>query len=94
MILWKVRTLPSFPAYSYWSYYQRVDNGWRYGDDDNFKTYAYSEGAGPYNMPNNWYLEYNPRPTSNSSGAVWHLNDDALGTSTQSLSTPDANGHS
>ena len=65
-----------------------------YGDDDNFKTFAYSKGNSPYKMPNNWYAEYNPRPTSRTSGAAYHLNDDAPGTSPQSLPTPDRNGHS
>ena len=49
---------------------------------------------GPYNLPNNWYAEYNPRPTSRTSGAAYHLNDDATGSAAQSLQTPDQNGHS
>src|SRR5205814_5920574 len=87
-------TITSFPAYSYASWYQRSDDGWHFGGDDNYKTFAYSEGVGPYSLPNNWYMEYNPRPTSPTSGAAWHLNDDALGTSTQSLQIADQNGHS
>src|SRR5947207_1048391 len=94
VIMWKVRTITSFPAYSYASWYQRSDDGWHFGGDDNYKTFAYSEGVGPYSLPNNWYMEYNPRPTSPTSGAAWHLNDDALGTSTQSLQIADQNGHS
>jgi hypothetical protein len=93
VIMYKVRTITSFPAYSYASWYQRSDDGWHFGDDDNYKTFAYSEGVGPYNMPNNWYVEYNPRPTSRTSGAAWHINDDAAGTSTASLQSPDQNGH-
>ena len=64
-----------------------------FGGDDNFKTFAYSEGSGPYNMPNNWYAEYNPQPTNRTSDTAYHLNDDATGTATQSLQTPDQNGH-
>ncbi len=94
VILWKTRTTTSFPSYSYISWYQRVDDSWRFGGDDNFKTFAYSEGSGPYNLPNNWYAEYNPRPTSRTSGAAYHLNDDATRTATQSLQSPDQNGHS
>ena len=94
VILWKTRAITSFPSYSYMSWYQRVDDNWRFGGDDNFKTFAYSEGSGPYNLPNNWYAEYNPRPTSRTSGAAYHLNDDATGTATQSLQAPDQNGHS
>jgi len=44
-------------------------------------------------MPNNWYMEYNPRPTSRTSDATWHLNDDGFGLSSQSLQSPDQNGH-
>ena len=94
VILWKTRTTTSFPSYSYISWYQRVDDNWRFGGDDNFKTFAYSQGSGPYNLPNNWYAEYNARPTSRTSGAAYHLNDDATGSPAQSLQAPDANGHS
>ena len=93
VIMWKVRTITSFQAYSYVSWYQRSDDGWHFGDSDNYKTFAYSEGVGPYSLPNNWYMEYNPRPTSRTSGATWHLNDDAFGTAAQSLQSPDQNGH-
>ncbi len=94
VILWKTRAITSGPSYSYMSWYQRVDDNWSFGGDDNFKTFAYSEGSGPYNMPDNWYAEYNARPTSRTSGAAYHLNDDAAGTATQSLQAPDQNGHS
>ncbi len=94
VILWKTRTTTSFPSYSYISWYQRVDDNWRFGGDDNFKTFAYSQGSGPYNLPNNWYAEYNARPTSRTSGAAYHLNDDATGSAAQSLQAPDQNGHS
>ena len=35
----------------------------------------YSVGTEPYN-PNNWYIEYNPQPTSAGSGAGWNITDD------------------
>jgi hypothetical protein len=94
VILWKTRTTASYPSYSYIAWYQRVDDNWRFGGDDNFKTFAYSQGSGPYNLPNNWYAEYNARPTSRTSGAAYHLNDDATGSAAQSLQAPDQNGHS
>jgi hypothetical protein len=96
VILWKKREMTSFPAYSYWSYYQRADDNWTFGADpfgNNFKTFAYSEGVGPYNLPNNWYAEFNPPPTSNTDGASWHLNDDGTG-EIATLAQPDRNGHS
>jgi hypothetical protein len=93
VILFKTRTIAN-PSYTYATWYQRVDDAWVFGGDDNFKTFAYSTGNSPYELPNNWYAEYNPRPTSRTSGAAYHLNDDATGTSQQSLQTPDQNGHS
>jgi hypothetical protein len=93
VIMFKTRTIAN-PSYTYASWYQRVDDGWVFGDDDNFKTFAFSTGTTPYELPNNWYAEYNPRPTSRTSGASYHLNDDATGSANQSLQTPDQNGHS
>lgn len=87
VIMFKTRTV-SLPAYTYATWYERVDDNWTFGGDDNFKTFAYSVDTTPYELPNNWYLEYNPRPTSPTSGATWHINDDGA-----SLQTPDANGH-
>ena len=94
VILWKVRNITSFPAYSYISWYQRADDGWQFGTQNNYKTFAYSTGRGPYNLPNNWYVEYNVPPTSPLSPVQWHLNDDAFGMPTQSLQDPDQNGNS
>ena len=88
VIMFKTRTV-SLPAYTYATWYERVDDNWTFGDDDNFKTFAYSVGTTPYELPNNWYVEYNPRPTSRTSGAAYHINDDGA-----SLQTPDVNGHS
>jgi hypothetical protein len=87
VIMFKTRTV-TFPAYTYATWYERSDDNWSFGDDDNYKTFAYSVGTTPYELPNNWYLEYNPRPTSRTSSAAYHLNDD-----NGSLQTPDQNGH-
>ncbi len=88
VIFFKNRTL-TLPGYSYLAWYERVDDGWRFGGDDNFKTFAYAGGSTPYESNRNWYIEYNPRPTSRTSGASWHIND-----ASGSLQTPDVNGHS
>ncbi len=96
VILWKKREMPSFPAYSYWSYYQRADDNWTFGTEpfgNNFKTFAYSSGVGPYNLPSNWYLEFNPPPTTAAGGTSFHLNDDGTG-EIATLGQPDRNGHS
>ena len=96
VIVWKKREITEFPAYSYWSYYQRADDNWTFSTlpgGNNFKTFAYSEGVGPYNMPNNWYAEYNTPPTSPIDGASWHLNDDGTGERV-TLLNPDQNGNS
>ncbi len=88
VMFFKTATITS-AGYIYLSWYQRVDDGWTFGDDDNFKTFAYSGGAdSPYEPGLNWYLEYNPRPTSRTSSATWHMID--VG---PSLETPDENGH-
>jgi hypothetical protein len=100
VIVWKKREITQFPAYSYWSYYQRADDNWTFAANpldptaNNFKTFAYSEGVGPYNIPNNWYAEFNPRPASAADGASWHLNDDGIGGERFTLLSPDRNGNS
>ena len=89
VMFWKARTA-SFPSYSYFSYYFRCDDNWTFGlgspGDDNFKLWDYSTGTSPYGFPANWYFEYNPRMTSSSStDQTFHLYDDELGQSDQSL---------
>lgn len=95
VMFWKNRTI-SFPSYAYWSYYQRIDDAWDFGlgspADDNFKTFDYSFGSEPFNLPNNWYIEYNPRPTSSVSSCQWHIVDDIV-TPPFNLQDPDQNGH-
>lgn len=77
------------PSAVYASWYQRNDDAWVFGGDNNLKTFAYSNCCSPYEMPNNWYLAYGPpTPSSTTSGAVWTINDDG-----GSLTNPDANGH-
>jgi hypothetical protein len=75
VMVWKNRTA-TFPGYTYLSFFQRSDDAWVFHGDSNYKTYDWSLGAEPYNLPNNWYAEYNPRPTSKTSDCSWHLNDD------------------
>jgi hypothetical protein len=84
VIMWKKRTMTSYPQYSYVSWYQRSDDAWVFGDDNNYKVFDFTRGFGGYDLPYNWYIEYNPRPTSRTSGASWHILDD----SSDSLSTP------
>lgn len=77
-------TRPSFPFYSYWSWYGRIDPNWVFSGD-NHKFYGYSTGNGSiYNLPNNWYLEFRGGGdfTGPTSSAQWHLVDDAGGTGT------------
>jgi hypothetical protein len=84
VVMWKKRTMSSYPQYSYISWYQRSDDNWVFGDDDNYKVFDFTRGFGGYDLPYNWYIEYNQRPTSRTSGAAWHILDD----SSASLSTP------
>ena len=64
--------LQPFPFYIYASWYQRVDNRWTFGGDENFKTFAYSNCCSPYEAPNNWYTAYGPpHPASTTDEAQW-----------------------
>jgi len=76
VIAYKNRTISSYPAYTYASWYQRSDDSWTFCDDNNYKVFDFSMGNSPYTMPENWYIEYNGRPTSRTSTPSWHLNDD------------------
>ena len=76
VMFWKNRTITSYPAYTYASWYQRMDDNWVFGGDDNLKAWDFSEGTEPYNLVANWYFEYNPRPTSVGSSAGWNITDD------------------
>jgi hypothetical protein len=94
VILFKTRTV-NFPAYTYASWYQRADNNWVFAPavngNNNFKTFAYSIGTTPYELPNNWYLAYNtPYPDSRTSGASYVFGDDTNGLT---LQFPDVRGH-
>jgi len=86
--VWKNRVISSYPAYTYASWYQRSDDNWVFGDDNNYKCFDFSRGNGGYDLPYNWYIEYNSRPTSRTSGASWHILDDAYGQSNASLDGP------
>jgi hypothetical protein len=91
VIFWKNRTFASYPAYTYFSWYQRNDDGWYFQDnsnveqDNNTKAFGFSVCCSPYELPNNWYIEWNPRPSSRTSIPNWHVVDDAEGTARQSL---------
>jgi len=76
VIAYKNRTIGSYPAFTYASWYQRSDDNWTFCDDNNYKVFDFSIGNSPYTMPENWYIEYNNRPTSTTSTPSWHLNDD------------------
>jgi hypothetical protein len=81
VMFWKNRTITSYPAYTYASWYQRFDDNWQFGGgspaDDNLKVWDFSEGTEPYNLQFNWYTEYNPRPTNkNDLNVGWNITDD------------------
>lgn len=84
VLFYKLRTISSYPAYTYASWYHRLDNAWVFGDPDgvsggaplvgnNIKNFVFSGGAEPYTGPY-WYLEYNDIPYSSTSIAKWHGN--------------------
>lgn len=74
VILFKARSITSYPAHTYASWYQRVDDAWQFCGDNNFKTYDFSTGTSPYD-PTNWYIEYNPSPSNRTGSPYYHLND-------------------
>jgi hypothetical protein len=99
VLVFKVTSLPSFPSYIYASWYQRADNEWVFGQDNNFKTFDYSSGNNPYASAsdasdpyaaNSWYINYGPpHPGSNTdTGAQWTIE-----TGNPLLMNPDNNGH-
>ncbi len=87
VMFWKSRTISSFPAYSYISFYYRADNNWVFGlgtpADENFKTFHYDRGAAPYITDDSWYT--NLFGLSKAGAGQW-------GTSNP-LMNPDMNGH-
>ncbi len=81
------KTVKSKPSYIYAAWYQRADDAWHFGGDNNFKTFDYSEGANPY-ADNSWYTVYGPpHPGSVTDGAQW-VTEAGTG-----LTSPDQNGH-
>jgi hypothetical protein len=77
VMVFKNITLQPFPFYIYASWYQRADNDWKFGGDNNFKTFDYSAANEPY-AQSNWYVCYGPpHPGSTSDSATqWAINDD------------------
>lgn len=78
------------PFNVYASWYQRLDNEWTFGANNNIKTFAFSVCCSPYEIPNDWYVAYGPpHPTSSSDrGTQW-----VVGPPGASLIWPDVNGH-
>jgi len=89
VLMFKSIALPALPYYIYASWYQRADDLWHFGGDNNFKTFDYSDGDEPYALNKSWYICYGPpHPDSNTDAGVQWTNQ----TSTP-LSNPDRNGH-
>src|SRR5690242_11995798 len=88
VMVWKNRNIASYPAYTYASWYQRADDAWVFGDDDNYKCFDFTHSTGGYDLPYNWYIEYNPRPVSRTAIPQWHMVDDAIYLPQMSLDNP------
>jgi len=103
VMVFKDRTMSSYPQYSYISWYQRADDNWWFNpaDDYNYKTFDFSNGSTPYTnnesspgvsnpYDSNWYTAYaSLELSSRTAGVDYAMNDDGA-----SLQNPDANGHS
>lgn len=78
VMLYKTRTISSYPYYTYMSWYQRADDNWVFGlgspADDNFKTFDFSTGTTPYGSGGEWYMELRGTPTSKTASTAWHGN--------------------
>lgn len=84
IVFWK--NTATKPSYIYASWYERADDAWVFGGDNNFKRFAYSVCCSPYEMPNNWYESMTPSSRTDTPG--WMINDDGT-----SMSNPDVSGH-
>ena len=63
-----------FPFYIYASWYQRADDQWHFGGDNNFKTFAYAACCDPYEGVSYWYTNYGPpHPGSATDSAQWTI---------------------
>jgi hypothetical protein len=96
VMFWKNRTIASYPAYTYASWYQRMDSGWVFGgsgSDNNLKAFAVSVCCSPYEMPNNWYISYNEGPRNRTQTSNWIIGDDFLPQGAN-IQDPDLNNHS
>ena len=89
VLVFKNFPLPQFPYYIYASWYQRADGAWRFGGDNNFKTFDYSDGVEPYALNKSWYTCYGPPhpDSSTDTGSQWTIEGDTP------LKNPDSNGH-
>ena len=87
VMVFKAIQAPALPYFIYASWYQRVDDQWHFGGDNNFKTFDYSTGTEPY-ASQSWYTAYGPpHPGSNTDSAQWTYE------TTTPLADPDNNGH-
>ena len=88
VMVFKAIQAPAFPYFIYASWYQRVDDQWHFGGDNNFKTFDYSLGTEPYAANQSWYTAYGPPlPGSTTDIPQWTYE---IGTP---LALPDNNGH-
>jgi hypothetical protein len=90
VIFFKNITTSTYPYYIYASWYQRIDQNWVFGGDNNYKVFAYSLCCSPYENPNDWMVTYGP-PHPNSltdTGIQW-----MLGANDGTILSPDNNGH-
>lgn len=74
---WRTFDRPAYPFKSYASFYHRYDDNWKFGlgsGDDNIKFWGVSNRSDTIIPGNyNWYVEWNPRPTSTTSSCAYHL---------------------
>jgi hypothetical protein len=88
VMVFKAIQAPALPYFIYASWYQRADDQWHFGGDNNFKTFDYSTGTEPY-AQQSWYTAYGPPHPSSPTDAAQQWTYET-GTP---LQLPDQNGH-
>jgi hypothetical protein len=89
VMVFKAVEIGSLPANLYASWYQRADDRWVFGGDNNFKMFNYSKGSEPYAQANSWMLIWGPpHPDNAADNCQWLIGDDG-----KSLANPDINGN-
>lgn len=71
--LWKNRTIASYPAYTYATWYQRADDKWKFCERDSYSSFVFSDGDSPYLYNSYWAIGIEPHDKKNN--PMWQFYD-------------------